>query len=235
LSTPAHTQVTQTVGRFLAQKTFKTKYHTNLIKQNYLMKTTLFIITSLVFFGIALYVYLRKEQDKFILKDKYDEAMDDVYRRRRTKSKSFSVSLETGLSESLLTLNFSNFLMLIITFFIASLISFLSTTISAWGPLFIVALIICLIFFPILPMLFALFPTGLMHIIQKTDSNYVIALAFGWLIYFVVIMLGSLAKSRSVFIFIYSVFIILLILNIVGCTQVALIELPIDHPFYTLP
>jgi hypothetical protein len=189
------------------------------------MKTALFILVPLIIFGIAIYVYLRKEQDKFIPKDKYDEAMDDIYKNRRTnKGKNFvklmGTSLETGLIGPFLTFDFSNFLILIATVFIAALISILPVTISAFGILFIVALLACLVLFPLLPFLFALFPVGLMHIAQA-DSNYLPSIIYGWLIYFFVISLGAFAKNRSVFIFIYSILVILLILNIIGCTQAA--------------
>jgi hypothetical protein len=43
------------------------------------MKNALFVFSPIIIFGIAIYVYLRQEQDKFIPKDKYDEAWNEFY------------------------------------------------------------------------------------------------------------------------------------------------------------
>jgi hypothetical protein len=89
---PAHKPVTQTVGRFTCIKFF-----TN-IKQKHSMKTVLLILIPLVFlgmvvlFGKAIYAYLRKQQDKFIPKDKYTERLN--LPATSTKDSSITESLQ---------------------------------------------------------------------------------------------------------------------------------------------
>jgi hypothetical protein len=110
------------LGGYFAQQAPKIKCHTNLIKQIFLMKTVSFILIPLIIFGIAIYVYLHKEQDKLAYKDKYDEAGNKVYRKKPIwgirfvtnlgKLNSTEISMGLGLLSSitfifLLTTNFS--------------------------------------------------------------------------------------------------------------------------------
>ena len=59
----------------------------------------LFFLLTFIALGTAIYVYLRKEQDKFIPKDKYDEAWNKVF-RNKTKNPILNVHFVLNLGKS---------------------------------------------------------------------------------------------------------------------------------------
>lgn len=64
-----------------------------------------------------------------------------------------------------------------------------------------------------------LFPIGLgLFIIPEPDSG--IAVIVGYILYTVIFLLGIFVKSRKAFIFIYLIFIMLLIMNVIGFSKI---------------
>jgi len=180
--------------------------------------------------GVFVYIYLHQEQNKLSPKTKYDEAPDEAYKENYPQiaraSATIGESLETLLSKLFRTFqSSSNFSILIITFIVAMLISIvpfsviyldLSANESGFGGL--------VLMLSLSPFLIPFFPEGLLDFMVNTTktggySNFDQSIIFGWLIYFVVFLLGTFTKKRSVFVIIYLLFITLLIMNIIGCVQ----------------
>ena len=150
-----------------------------------IMIPMLFFLVTIAVLGTVLYVYLRKEQNKVISKDKYDEAWNEAFKRRNSHP----------------TKRSSRFYQLFFTFGIALLITLFGTMISmgvaygssnfAWPILLI-------------PISLVMFPA--------------ILTPLGYFLYPTIFLLGVFIENRKVFTFIYIAFIILLIINIAGCT-----------------
>jgi hypothetical protein len=173
------------------------------------MIPTLIFLLTIILLGTAIYLHFRQVQKRSFPIDKYYEALDYGYKKKLPKGENSAKFMIT----SLLVFNFNNFLILSGTIIIAFLICIVLVTSGAEK-------MTLLIFSPFIPLLIVIFPEGLINIVQTiTDSKFANGVEFGWLIYFTVIMLGSFAKDRFIFISVYIVLIILLILNIAGFTR----------------
>jgi len=69
------------------------------------------------------------------------------------------------------------------------------------------------------PIFVLLFPIGLgLFIIPEADSG--VAVIVGHILYAAIFLLGIFVKSRKAFIFIYLIFIVLLIMNVIGLSRI---------------
>lgn len=111
------------------------------------------------------------------------------------------------------------FAILAVTFVIALLLTPLAVG-ASYGLFDIYYMYMVLILFS--PVSLPMFPGGLMAVLTNTYDPYVVYNSSpftGWFIYFVTLILGVFMKKRSLFMFVYFVFISLLIMNIVGCAK----------------
>lgn len=69
------------------------------------------------------------------------------------------------------------------------------------------------------PIFALIFPIGLgMFIIPESDSD--VAVIVGYILYAAIFLLGIFVKGRKAFIFIYLIFIMLLIMNVIGFSKI---------------
>jgi len=149
---------------------------------------------------------LRKEQDKVIPKDKYDEARNKSYPRKTY----LSIFAQTpSLISSRLMIFYSTFVGLVLLFLL-----FIGITNGAN-----IGQIILLTFLSTLasPFFLLIFPSGLGTFIIP---NSIIAGIVGYISYIVICLLGIFVKDSRAFIFIYLIFITFLIMNVIGCNRI---------------
>lgn len=169
--------------------------------------------------GVIVYLYFLQVQKDNFPENNYADARDEAYQNRQTWIKRFSANLNKSNPAFASLINFNHLSLLLITFGVALLITMLSVGLT-YGVAFLFIGALLVLFSPAsLPM----FPGGLMAVITQTDSDSafdMFPLIFGWFIYFVIFLLGTFIKSRPVFTLIYLAFLILLIMNIIGCTRI---------------
>ena len=177
------------------------------------------LILTIIILGIVVYIYLRQEQKKFVApKDKYDEAWDKFYNKTPSRSYSTWVS-STPLLNRVLIFLFTyglapTFILLLITDYFASAdASFLS----------IIGVSIVLLVFS--PFFLPIFPMGLIEFVSANfdrENSFIMnfSLFIGWFPYITIFLLGIFAKNRRAFNIIYLVFVMLLIMNIIGCASI---------------
>lgn len=167
------------------------------------------LLLTIVILGIVVYIYLRQEQKKYLApKDKYDEAWDEFYKKIPSRP-------YLKLSYSLST---NRFLIFFFTYSLAP--GFVILLISDFKTSFLDLLTIILI--SILSSLFFLpfFPIGLIELVNQYFFIGYGYFFIGHLIYIAICLTGIFAKNRRAFNIIYLVFIMLLIMNIIGCASI---------------
>ena len=156
---------------------------------------TLAFLSTITVLGAFLYLYLRQKQDEFIPKDKYDEARNESYKRNNST-----------IGSRLLTF-YSTYVGLV-AFFL--LFVGISNGSSIWQVIGIVLLSIV-----VSPFILLIFPSGVdMFFASNSQGGFI-----GYILYIAICLLGIYTKDRRVFIFIYLIFIMLLIMNIIGCSR----------------
>jgi hypothetical protein len=71
-----------------------------------------------------------------------------------------------------------------------------------------------------LPAIWLIFPAGLYFLTHNTyGTDYTLAINEGWLLYALIVILATLSRNRKIFFVIYTILIIVLLLNFKGCTQ----------------
>ncbi len=175
------------------------------MESNFLIPLLAFLSTITVL-GMFLYLYLRQKQNKLIPKDIYDEARNEFYKRKNLLPYIITTS---SMSSRLLTF-YGTFVGLVTLFLLYVAIS---NSASIWVTIGIVCLA------PVAsPFFLLIFPIGL-DIFIFPDSNGGI---IGYILYFLIFLFTVFIQDRRAFIFIYLVFIMLLIMNVIGCSRIDL-------------
>ena len=169
----------------------------------------LFFLLFVAGLGVFVYIYLRKEQDKLSFSNKYSAAEVEF---AKTNEKSFK-----GLSAFLRSFknNFANRLF--------SALLFIGTYIAA---MILTLIVLAVLYNPTLPMLMLLFfpvalfefPLGLVALLtQHFDVSQNETTLSITMVYLSILLLAMFADKRS-FMFLYMLFVVLLIMNIAGCS-----------------
>ena len=163
-------------------------------------------LSTITVLGIFLYLYLRQKQNRLIPKDIYDEARNEFHTRKNRLPYTVTTS---SMSSRLLT--FYGTFVVLVTLFL------LYVAISVSASIWVIIGIVCLS--PVTsPFFLLIFPIGL-DIFIVPDSNGGI---IGYILYFVICLFAVFVQDRRAFIFIYLVFIMLLIMNVIGCSRIDL-------------
>ena len=173
---------------------------------NFLIPLLIFL-SIIAVLGIFLYLYLRQKQNRLIPKDIYDEARNEYHTRKNRLPHNITTS--SSISSRLLA--FYGTFVGFVTLFL------LYVAISVSASIWVIIGIVCLS--PVTsPFFLLIFPIGL-DIFIVPDSNGGI---IGYILYSVICLLAVFAQDRRVFIFIYLIFIMLLIMNVIGCSRIDL-------------
>ncbi len=165
---------------------------------------TLAFLSTITVLGAFLYLYLRQKQNKFIPKDKYDEARNESYEGNNRLS--HNIAPPSIIGSRLLTF-YSTYVGLVALFLLFVGVSYGG---SIWQVTGLVLLSIV-----VSPFILLIFPSGVeMFFVPNSQGGFI-----GYILYIVICLLGVYAKDRRVFIFIYLVFIMLLIMNVIGCSR----------------
>jgi hypothetical protein len=171
-----------------------------------------FIIPILAFLsitavlGIFLYLYLHQKQNKLIPKDSYDEARNEFHVRKNH----LPYTITTSSINSRLLAFYGTFVGFVTLFL-------LYVAISNGASIWVIIGIVCLS--PVAsPFFLLIFPTGLDIFIVPNSNGGII----GYILYFVICLFAVFVQGRRAFIFIYLVFIMLLIMNVIGCSRIDL-------------
>lgn len=168
----------------------------------FLLLLTIFIL------GIVVYIYLRQEQKKYLApKDKYDKAWDEFYKKIPPRPYlKFSYSLSAN-----------RFLIFFFTYSLAP--AFVVFLVSDHKTGFLDLLAFLLMSIPLSLFFLPFFPMGLIELITQYSFIRYDHFFIGHLIYITICLLGVFAKNRRVFNFIYLIFLMFLIANIIGCAS----------------
>ena len=173
---------------------------------NFLIPLLIFLSTIAVL-GIFLYLYLRQKQNRLIPKDIYDESQNEYHTRKNRLP--YNIVTSSSMSSRLLA--FYGTFVGFVTLFL------LYVAISVSASIWVIIGIVCLS--PVTsPFFLLIFPIGL-DIFIVPDSNGGI---IGYILYSVICLFAVFVQDRRAFIFIYLVFIMLLIMNVIGCSRIDL-------------
>ena len=173
---------------------------------NFLIPLLIFL-SIIAVLGIFLYLYLRQKQNRLIPKDIYDESQSEYHTRKNRLP--YNIATSSSMSSRLLA--FYGTSVGFVTLFL------LYVAISVSASIWVIIGIVCLS--PVTsPFFLLIFPIGL-DIFIVPDSNGGI---IGYILYSVICLLAVFAQDRRVFIFIYLIFIMLLIMNVIGCSRIDL-------------
>src|SRR5687768_2868119 len=173
----------------------------------------IFLLTTAVL-GAVVYIYLHRKQDKLVPKDKYDEAWDQLYRKRKLKR-------PIGMTESSY--------LLIRTFGVALFVNSIIASVKYVQPFSIKELLfvypVAILFSPLFPLGLGVYLFAFLDFFSLSRSNnpftnnaissFVILILY--VVYPTIILLGIYVRDRRVFSCIYMALIVLLIMNISGC------------------
>ena len=175
---------------------------------NILLTIVAFLSTTAAV-GILVYFYLRHEQSKVIPKEITNQARIEFYTRRNRRLPNSTMS---SIVVSRLLIFYGTFLGVVV---LSVLVIGIRNGVSAlliigYVLLSIVGSPLILLVFPI--GMTAFFPPDTMFL-RNFDG------LLGYILYLVICWLGIFVKDRRVFTVIYLIFIVLLIMNVVGCSR----------------
>ena len=163
-------------------------------------------LLTIAILGGLVYIYLRKEQNKVIPKDKYDEAWNDFYKNMKPSFPTLKASILRN-----------NFFIFLFVFCLVPIFTGLFIGI-AYGYSIMDTIKFGSGFLSFSLTSLFIFPAGLGNLITLGygGKNYVI---IGWIPYIVIFLFRIFAKNRRALTFIKLAFIMLLIMNIAGCAS----------------
>ncbi len=171
----------------------------------------LLFLFTIAILGIALFVYLHQKQEKVITsKDKYDEAQNEFYKKSKFTS-FFATDLSTTRSRVNIFLGAFALVPLCLSF-----ITIVGGMVNGDSFNQTINTGITLILYS--PLYLPFFPTTMSkYIMPKSDWGF--SFIIGYVAYMVIYFLITFVENRRVLTFIYLAFIMLLIMNMIGCTR----------------